>query len=137
MFELDVQVKVRLTSGAEITLNDEQQKNIKNYVVELVLGAPKEIAKRTYTKKMKLGLRRWTAAEDKIITDIAKRFSNLASHEVSRDRQKAFINAQREIRPSRTISAIAARYYAVVEKLKQEEIDTVSSWNPVSLRNTN
>jgi len=70
MFELNVDVKVTLHTGAEVALTSTQQIAAKNYVVELVLGAPEskkvEVPKqvRAYTKRKKTSSNAaWSKAE--------------------------------------------------------------------------
>lgn len=59
MFELNIQLSVKLHTGEVVTLTEEQTKRIKNYATEVLLGAPTPVdkptdaprVKRKYTKK--------------------------------------------------------------------------------------
>jgi hypothetical protein len=139
MFELEVDVQVRLSSGAQITLSDAQKKTIKNTVVEVVLGAPQVVAKKPTRKGFRKSNTHWSTVQDLKLMDIVNAYAHLKRKEHSRDRAVAIRKYRVAVAPEKTIAAVNARYHALANKKKKEqaEIAAAADWNPIALTRSN
>lgn len=136
MFELEVDVTVKLNSGAKITLTDEQVRVIKNYAIELVLGPAKDevktsyldnvvakvLAKRPYNKKAKQKHTIWTDAENKPLLEIIEKFKNVEGR--SRERTGALKDYQKKYCPARSMQVITAHYYDLKSRKNTNEVNS-------------
>lgn len=116
MFELKIDVKVTLPSGAAIALSNEQERELKNKVTEIVLGKPDSTrlssgsTKKTRTKKNKTFKQAWSKEEDEALYRIVNTYRFIPKGTKNRDRAYELSKFQREIGKTRTKSAILSRY---------------------------
>ncbi len=152
MFELDIQLKVKLHTGAEITLTEDQTRLIKNYTIGVVLGKPSEAVKEEVevieqpkkkrgrpkgtTKKVHSGWYKpfvhWTVDEENKLRILAHRYAKapLRKHHAVREAElKEYIKT---VTPNRTFKAVYAKFM-----LLRKELQVMSSpstgWSPVSI----
>ncbi len=136
MFEIKVDTKVSLTSGATLSLTDEQNKQIKDHVLTVIFGKPSlkedesKRAKFRYTKKRHL--KRWSKEEDDLLIEIVKKYP-LGVRYSPPDRKKRKEDLKQLCNvTNRKYSSVYSRYYDLGSEYKE-----ANTWTPVAVRVTN
>lgn len=143
MFELDIQIKVALHTGAEVNLTPEQMHRIKNYATEVLLGAPSlptppviKTRKAYKTRKRKRVLHSWTPEEDQLIMDVIKRYEHVPEKQQSKARVQELKQLHRTKLSHMSWPAVYSRYSDsnAARRKSKNELATAQSWNPVAIR---
>jgi hypothetical protein len=129
MFEINVDVKVKLHTGAEITLTDEQSRRIKNYALEVVLGKEDSVllptaTRQPYRKTKRRGvsktLHAWKEGEDQPLRDLVEKFAHIKHGERSPERMQALRDIKQVNYPHRTWAAVCSRFNDVLQEKRNE-----------------
>lgn len=123
MFDIIVDVKVRLSSGATIELTEEQNKKIKNAALDVILGeslgSPDKKVKQV---KKRAAYFVWTPEVDNELMSIVARFAYLKPKAKSREKIQAMKDFRMKYRISST--AMQSRIFKIKHGMMKKPIIT-------------
>lgn len=139
MFELNIDVSVKLHTGATITLTEEQVKRIKSNVIEVVLGSTTTTTTTTdvkATRKYKsTKVRAWEDSEAKLVDELVAKYSYVPRNTNNKTRA-AELKELAKLLKRKTASVMSMYYQRNSERMAREKMAkqlTDPKWTPVTI----
>jgi len=116
MFDIIVDVKVRLSSGATIELTEDQSKKIKNAALDVILGESVKTPEKTKQPK-RAAYFHWNTTVDNELLSIVQRFAYLKPRAKSPERRIAMREFRTKYRLSR--QSVDSRLTVLKRKMRK------------------